>query len=166
MKVRRTLRRAARPQKRRQLPTPAKPCYRNVVGLLAFGQQIASGARGSLFMEPFAMCQTSDLEGAVSPSTLPDAKDRTRPLFPLGRIVATPGALAVLEENDLNPFEYLGRHQCGDWGSVPPEDWKSNDEALIHGGRVLSAYMVKGTKLWIITEWARSATTLLLPREY
>lgn len=112
------------------------------------------------------MCHTSNLEGAISPSTLPATKDRSRPLFSLGRIVATPGVTTLFEEHDINPFDYLGRHQCGDWDCVPPEDWKSNDEALVHGGRVLSAYMVKGTKVWIITEWDRSATTLLLPSEY
>lgn len=93
------------------------------------------------------MCHTPNIDDAPCTTGLPATKDRTRPLFPLGRIVATPGALAVFEENDLNPFEYLGRHQCGDFGTVQPADWKSNDEALIHGGRVLSAYMVKGTKL-------------------
>ena len=112
------------------------------------------------------MCQTSNTDDTPCISILPAAKDRTRPLFSLGRLVSTPGALAVFEENDLNPFEYLGRHQCGDWGCMPPEDWKSNDEALVHGGRLFSAYMVKGTKVWAITEWDRSATTLLLPSEY
>lgn len=112
------------------------------------------------------MCQTSNIDEAPCTSTLPAAKDRTRPLFSLGRIVATPGVITLFEEHGINPFEYLGRHQCGDWGGVPSEDWKSNDEALAHGGRVLSAYMVKGTKIWIITEWDRSATTLLLPSEY
>jgi len=112
------------------------------------------------------MCHTSNLEAAKSPSPLPVGQDRTRPLFSLGRIVATPGVLRHFEEHAINPYEYLGRHQCGDWGTVPPDDWKSNDEALVHGGRVLSAYMVKGTKIWAITEWDRSATTLLLPSEY
>lgn len=112
------------------------------------------------------MCHTTNLEATNGPVPIPAANDRTRPLFSIGRIVSTPGALSVFEENGINPYEYLGRHQCGDWGSVPPEDWKSNDEALVHGGRVLSAYMVKGTKVWAITEWDRSATTLLLPSEY
>lgn len=111
------------------------------------------------------MCQTTNLEEA-STTVLPATKDRTRLLFPLGQIVATPGVLEVFEESGANPREYIARHQCGDWGSVPPEDWRSNDEALIHGGRVLSAYMVKGIKIWIITEWDRSVTTLLLPSEY
>lgn len=113
------------------------------------------------------MCHTSNLDGAISPLPLPAANDRVRPLFSLGRIVATPGALRVFEEHAINPYDYLGRHQCGDWGDeLPSDDWKSNDEALVHGGRVLSAYIVKGTKVWAITEWDRSATTLLLPSEY
>lgn len=67
----------------------------------------------------------------------------------------------------LNPFEYLGRHKCGEWGDkLRSDDLKSNDEALVHGGRLLSSYMVKGIKVWIITEWNRSATTPLLPSEY
>lgn len=113
------------------------------------------------------MCQTSNIDEAPCTTGLPAAKDRTRPLFPLGaHVVATPGVLTIFEEHAIDPNEYLARHQCGDWGTVPPEDWKSNDEALVHGGRVLSAYIVKGTKIWIITEWDRSATTLLLPSEY
>jgi hypothetical protein len=112
------------------------------------------------------MCHTSDTDEAPCISTLPATTDRTRPLFSLGQIVATPGVLKLCEENGISPIDYLGRHQCGDWGSVPPEDWKSNDEALVYGGRVLSAYTVKGTKVWIITEWDRSVSTLLLPSEY
>jgi hypothetical protein len=73
------------------------------------------------------MCQTTNLEDESSTTALPATKDRTRPLFSLGRIVATPGVITHFEEHDINPFEYLGRHQCGDWGGVPSEDWKSND---------------------------------------
>lgn len=112
------------------------------------------------------MCNTTNLEAASISTPLPAVNERTRPLFPLGRIVATPGVIKHFEEYAINPYEYLGRHQCGDWGIVPPEDWRSNDEALVHGGRVLAAYMVKGTKVWVITEWDRSATTLLFPSEY
>ena len=112
------------------------------------------------------MCDTSNPQGAISPLSLPAANSRVRPLFSLGRIVATPSVLKLFEEHAINPYEYLGWHQCGDWGTVPPDDWKSNDEALVHGGRVLSSYMVKGTKVWAITEWNRSVTTLLIPSEY
>ncbi|MCX7164783.1 MAG: hypothetical protein NTV11_00725 [Rhodocyclales bacterium] len=112
------------------------------------------------------MCHTTNPEAETCTTALPATKDRTRPLFSLGQVVATPGVLKLCEENDISPIEYLVRHQCGDWGSVPPEDWRSNDEALVHGGRLLSAYMMKGTKVWIITEYDRSVTTLLLPSEY
>ena len=113
------------------------------------------------------MCRTANLEEANCTTALPAIKDRTRPLFSLGQVVATPGVLKLCEENDISPIEYLARHQCGQWGGeLPAEDKKSNDEALVHGGRLFSTYMVKGTKVWIITEWDRSVTTLLLPSEY
>jgi len=94
-------------------------------------------------------------------------------LFPLGHLVATPGAAAV-----LSPWQcrlYLERHQFGDWGCVCPEDAQINDEAVRDGYRILSAYPIdpalpcKGhgeNCLWIITEADRSVTTFLLPEEY
>ena len=48
--------------------------------------------------------------------------NRLLPKFPLGRIVATPGALQALEEANQNPFEFLRRHQAGDWGELCEED--------------------------------------------
>ena len=88
-------------------------------------------------------------------------------LFPLGQVVATPGALAALAEAGQEPVDFLDRHACGNWGVVPEEDWALNDAALRNGLRVLSCYrLTSGDKLWIITEADRSATTLLLPYEY
>jgi len=87
--------------------------------------------------------------------------------FPLGQTVATPGALAALEKDGEQPATFLDRHVRNDWGNVCHDDWKANDEALELGERVLSSYMLKdGTKIWIITEADRSATTILLPEEY
>jgi hypothetical protein len=87
--------------------------------------------------------------------------------FELGQLVATPGALAALDEAGTSPAELIGRHLQGDWGTVDKEDWAANDRALRDGERLLSAYMLEtGTKVWVITEWDRSATTLLLPSEY
>lgn len=89
------------------------------------------------------------------------------PRFPLGRVVATPGALDALAEVGQTPVALLVRHQGGDWGELPPEDVAANEEALLVGGRLLSAYtLTSGVRLWIITEWDRSITTLLLPSEY
>jgi len=85
----------------------------------------------------------------------------------LGTISATQGAVANYEQDKM--VEYLTRHMRGDWGDVPPEDNRTNDEALKNGSRLVSSY--DGGKLWIITEaedatGRRHATTLLLPEEY
>ena len=88
-----------------------------------------------------------------------------RPGFPLGRILITPHALAVLRRSDV--LGGLARHVAGDWGELGEEDKRVNDDALAHGGRLLSAYCDgAGTKFWIITEADRSATTVLLPQDY
>ncbi len=95
--------------------------------------------------------------------------------FSLGRIAATPGALAALEKVGKAPVAYLQRHARGDWGeALCQEDKQANAQALKDGTRLLSAYLLPDeTKLWIITDGVinratgeRYATTLLLPEEY
>ncbi len=87
--------------------------------------------------------------------------------FLLGQTVATPSALALLIECGQSPIEFLRLHVSGDWGELDPDDRQANEDALLHGERLLSCYRSKnGKKLWIITEADRSATTLLLPEEY
>lgn len=85
--------------------------------------------------------------------------------FPLGQVVITRGALT-----DVPPEEIvlaLRRHALADWGEVCYEDKIANNDALEHGDRLLSAYRTRaGVKFWIITEWDRSATTILLPEDY
>ena len=90
------------------------------------------------------------------------------PLFPLGQIVATPGALAALEKAGQTPMEFLSRHVRGDWGDLDECDRQENVSSLKYGFRLLSSYRTaaRDTTLWIITEADRSATTLLLPEEY
>lgn len=88
-------------------------------------------------------------------------------LFPLGQVVATPGALDLLDRTGSNAFDLLLRHQHGDWGSVPPEDAEENRRSVETGCRLLSSYFLNDSeRLWIITEADRSSTTLLLPEEY
>lgn len=95
------------------------------------------------------------------------AINKPRQLFPLGQIVATPGALAALEKSGDSAHSYFVRHACGDFGTVDQEDWRANERAIREGERVLSAYVTTaGDKLWIITEADRSSTCLLLPEEY
>jgi hypothetical protein len=87
--------------------------------------------------------------------------------FALGRVVGTPGALRALEEANQNPFEFLARHQAGDWGEICEQDKRENEFSVVNGFRILSAYRTRNnTKIWVITEADRSATTLLLPDEY
>jgi hypothetical protein len=88
-------------------------------------------------------------------------------LFPLGQIVATPGALAALERAKQPPTCFLARHAIGHWGELDQSDVSENEYSMAHGFRLLSSYRTDaGEKLWIITEADRSATTLLLPEEY
>ena len=89
------------------------------------------------------------------------------PLFCPGRIVATPGALALLERVQKSRSEFLSRHLRGEWGELCQDDKTENELSLKHGFRLLSSYPVTETDtLWIITEADRSVTTLLLPSEY
>jgi hypothetical protein len=89
------------------------------------------------------------------------------PRFPLGEIVATPGALDALQESGQTPVFFLAKHARADWGEVCPSDAHLNDQALVDGSRLLSAYRtLKNERLWIITEADRSSTCILLPSEY
>lgn len=88
-------------------------------------------------------------------------------LFPLGQVVATPGALRALEKAGVMPISLLARHMSGDWGGVCAEDAAENDLSVREGHRILSAYTLPtAVRIWAITEADRSATTLLLPSEY
>ena len=87
--------------------------------------------------------------------------------FFLGRTVATPGALRALEQANQKPFEFLERHQAGDWGELCEEDKRENEFSVHNDFRILSAYRTRDdVKIWLITEADRSVTTLLLPHEY
>ena len=87
-----------------------------------------------------------------------------QPRFPVGMTYATPGALAL----DVDLMKYMRRHHCGDWGDeLCAEDKAANEQALKDGSRLLSCYRTPaGDRLYIITEWDRSMTTIMLPSEY
>jgi hypothetical protein len=85
--------------------------------------------------------------------------------FRLGDVVATPTALAEITTVDI--IIGLRRHIQGDWGDLDEHDRLANESALKGGTRLFSAYhAANGTKFWIITEWDRSVTTVLLPQDY
>ncbi|CAM5219664.1 MULTISPECIES: hypothetical protein [Alcaligenaceae] len=90
------------------------------------------------------------------------------PRFSPGQVVMTIGVDELVQQGRLNPAAFLRRHLGGDWGDLDDSDRHQNDAALKSGeDRLFSSYQVApGLKLWIITEWDRSVTTLLLPDEY
>lgn len=91
-------------------------------------------------------------------------------MFELGQVVQTAG----VAENVHIPvvMACLRRHKNGNWGDVSMEDANENDKAIEYrdeeglAGRLFSAYDFDDFKLWVITEWDESVTTVLFPSEY
>jgi hypothetical protein len=87
-----------------------------------------------------------------------------KPPLVLGNVMLGRFAFSSLTKDEI--YDALHKHRAGDWGTVGPEEWHENDAALHNGGRVKSVYKgVEGT-FWVITEWDRSLTRVLLPHEY
>ena len=93
--------------------------------------------------------------------------------FLIGRLVATRGVANLMqEEPDFDHFvkECFRRYLNADWGDMCESDKQQNEDALKnHDNRIFASYenaAHPGWKLWIITEWDHSATTLLFPSEY
>lgn len=103
----------------------------------------------------------------MAAQTLPVSQASSRRFSP-GRTVMTLGVDELVRQGHLNPVLYLYRHLSGDWGDLDDSDRRQNDAALRSGkARLFSSYHVTPSlNLWIITEWNRSVTTLLLPSEY
>lgn len=94
-------------------------------------------------------------------------------LFSIGQCVATPGALEALQAAGVSPLDLLSRHAQGDWGDLSTKDQEANNQALVDGSRILSAYELPGQdqKVWIITEAVgddgqRASTCILMADEY
>jgi hypothetical protein len=87
-------------------------------------------------------------------------------LFNIGQILATPAAISYLHRHNSLPHHLICRHANGDWGDLTIDDKKRNNTAVQIGGRILSAYVVGDEKLYVITEWDRSYTTLMLASDY
>ena len=90
---------------------------------------------------------------------------KTLSKFNLGQTVITPNAQETLHPEDV--FLSMKRHASGDWGDCCTEDAQENDFSLDKHLRIFSVYHDRnGVKFWIITEWDRSITTILLPEDY
>ncbi len=149
----------------RPLPSPDQEAYRAALAPLLAD---LPKPQFELHWNPeTAMWRSSFYRLTEKGRTLVGAQLGREPLFPLGQIVITPGALQALENAGQLPHEFLRRHVHGDWGELDEHDVKQNERALQQGLRLLSSYRTnQGIKLWVITEWDRSVTTLLLPAEY
>ena len=87
--------------------------------------------------------------------------------FQLGQMVMTHDADRVMREAQQVPLEFFLRHRQGDWGQLPPEDVQKNQWSLEHGARLFSRYTTRRDQaLYVIREWDRSVTTLLLAEEF
>jgi hypothetical protein len=124
---------------------------------------------------------TSTTNAAVPAPTTPTIIYSNNARFPLGQIVATPGALELLQETGFSAAALISRHVHGDWGDLCEEDRTENEFAVTRRLRILSCYrLVDAARLaatptdkrsslptlWIITEADRSVTTLLRPSDY
>ena len=94
-------------------------------------------------------------------------------LFETGPIVMTEGIREMIESGYQDEIQNcLDRHKSGDWGDLNDEDRQMNDDALAaekNGGfsdSLFSAYDTGFGRIYIITEYDRSVTTILLPEEY
>jgi len=104
---------------------------------------------------------TLDAANPRVPNSLTDGRTR----FSTGGVTASPGVLKILSQKQL--VDAVIRHQRGDWGHVD-EELRQANEALIHAeGRLVSAYENQDqVEFWIITDYDRAATNVLLPSEY
>ncbi|WP_295996900.1 hypothetical protein [Rugamonas sp.] len=96
-----------------------------------------------------------------------DNSKTRKPLFTLGQVVATPGAMSAMSQLGIAPLDLIHRHITGDWGDLGVEDQQQNLLAIRSDLRIFSSYKIGASvKIWVITEADRSSTTLLLPDEY
>jgi len=83
-------------------------------------------------------------------------------MFELGKVVATRGAIST----GVDLLQLVQRHAVGDWGDLCEEDKQANQDALKVGARLLSKYEIDGHSFYVITEYDRTSTTVLLTDEY
>ena len=91
----------------------------------------------------------------------------------MGHIVATRGVDERMQKDRIFAAfvsKSLRLYENCDWGQTCKEDKKENDSAVENGERIHAVYEQAGVrepmKIWIITEWDRSVTTILFPEEY
>ena len=91
--------------------------------------------------------------------------------FELGQVVQTEGISNARQEDENFSNEVdkcFARYCNAAWSDMEYEDDKTmNDEAIKNGNdRIFATYKTSKGKIYIITEWDRSFTTILFPEEY
>jgi hypothetical protein len=95
--------------------------------------------------------------------------------FQLGKTVQTQGIAHESKDDPIfarNIQTIFTRYIGGDWGDLCDDDKKMNDDAVATGDdRILASYLVptanaETKKVYIITEYDRSVTTVLFADEY
>lgn len=110
--------------------------------------------------------------------------------FHPGQVLATPGALALMQKHGFGPLQLLTRFVHGDWGDCPTSDAALNEQALLDGSRLMGVYrlaeqsglesMPRKERMRLPTIWLicdetasekddpreRHVTTFLCPSEY
>jgi len=94
-----------------------------------------------------------------------------KPSFKIGKLVTTAGIYnRMLDNVKFHMFvmeSFFNKYVKCDWGTLSKEDKEQNDRAIIEGERIMAQYDEPGQpRIWIITEWDRSVTTILFPEEY
>lgn len=88
----------------------------------------------------------------------------------VGELIMTRGINDTISENLAfagDVMHALKRFASCDWGEMDEADIQSNNDAYENGDqRLLASYETAEGKIWIITEWDRSYTTVLFPSEY
>ena len=86
--------------------------------------------------------------------------------FSLGQVVVTRSCLNYAQEHGVNLTELVERHASGDDGDLCKADQQLNDLAIETEGRIFSSYLINKKKFFVITEWDRSVTTVMLAEDY
>jgi hypothetical protein len=152
------------------------------ISLTLVGERVRLGSINSLVegrerckaLPPLAFLEVTTMAHKKSfPNSSPiaDTMGAEFGAFELGRLLATPSALEALLRYGLHPLALIALHAQKLWGVIDDEDGRSNEKAIMNGGRILSAYDADGKKLYVITEAVgadghRACTTVLLAREY
>ena len=97
-------------------------------------------------------------------------------LFDMGGLTLTCGVRDLMDRHGVEftdkMLDCVRRHLSGDWGDICDEDKELNNEALRleqlgeESERLFSMYETEYCTLYVITEWDKSMTTVLLPEEY